>query len=117
MAGGKAAKAGVAPLPAAVSSRLQSALQSGQQQQQQLQQRGEAMLRDLEQTVSTGRRFVIGHTVALAAIFVSLVGLVLYTRGRWRQRRLDDSAVAGRADCASSCSESSVAATAGCLRF
>jgi len=115
MAGGKAAKAGVAPLPAAVSSRLQSALQSGQQQQQQ--QRGEAMLRDLEQTVSTGRRFVIGHTVALAAIFVSLVGLVLYTRGRWRQRRLDDSAVAGRADCASSCSESSVAATAGCLRF
>jgi len=115
MAGGKAAKA---PLPAAVSSRLQSALQSGQQQQQQQQQqRGEAMLRDLEQTVSTGRRFVIGHTVALAAIFVSLVGLVLYTRGRWRQRRLDDSAVAGRADCASSCSESSVAATASCLRF
>jgi len=116
MAGGKAAKA---PLPAAVSSRLQSALQSGQQQQQQQQQqqRGEAMLRDLEQTVSTGRRFVIGHTVALAAIFVSLVGLVLYTRGRWRQRRLDNSAVAGRADCASSCSESSVAATAGCLRF
>jgi len=102
--GGRAAKAGVAPLPAAVSSRLQSALQSDRREQQ----HKEAMLRDLEQTVSTGRRFIIGHTVALAGIFVSLVGLMLYTRGRWRQRQLD---AAMTTDCASATS------VASCLRF
>jgi len=46
-------------------------------------------MRDLKQTVATGRRFIIGHTIALACIFVSLVGLMLYTRRRWRQRQLD----------------------------
>jgi len=33
------------------------------------------LMRNLEQTVSTGRRFIIAHTVALAAVFVLLVGL------------------------------------------
>lgn len=107
--GGKAAKAGVAPLPAAVSSRLQSALSD--QPDKQRQHHKEAMLRDLEQTMSTGRRFIIGHTVALAGIFISLVGLMLYTRGRWRQRQLD---AAMATDCASKSSATSIA---GCIRL
>ena len=77
----------MAPLPAAVSSRLQSALSDHPDQQ--AQQHKEAMMRDLEQAIYTGRRFIIGHTIALAVIFVSLVGLMLYTRRRWRQRQLD----------------------------
>ena len=103
--------AGAAPsLPSAVSSRLQSAWSAQQQQQH----HKEVMLRDLEQTVSTGRRFIIGHTVALAGIFVSVVGLTLYTRARWRQRRIDAAASAAvyTTDCSSHTSRVSVA---GCM--
>jgi len=110
LTGGQAARAGVAPLPAAVSSRLQSALADHPDHQLQ-QQRKEAMMRDLEQTVSTGRRFIIGHTIALAAIFVLLVGLMLYTRQRWRQKQLDD---AMATDCSSN---SSKITGADCIRF
>jgi len=68
-------------------------------------------MRNLEQTVSTGRRFIIGHTVALAAIFVLLVGLMLYTRRRWRQRQLD---AAMATDCSSNSSKLS---GSDCIRF
>jgi len=84
--GGQAAAAGMAPLPAPVSSRLQSALSDVANQHQQHQ---DAVMRDLEQTVSTSRRFIIGHTISLAAVFVSLVGLMFYTRWHWRQRQFD----------------------------
>ena len=63
--GGKAAQAGVAPLSPAVSSRLRSALSDDQQQQQQQQQQREVMLRDLERSVSVGRRFIVAHTACL----------------------------------------------------
>jgi len=108
--GGQAANAGVAPLPAAVSSRLKSALSDDPHQQQQ-QQHKEAMLRNLQHTVSTGRRFIIGHTIALAGLFILLVGLMLYTRRRWRQRQLD-AAIA--TDCSSNSSKLS---GASCIRF
>lgn len=104
-AGGQAAAAGVSPLPVAVSSRLQSALSDQQPHQ-------EALMRDLEQTVSTGRRFIIGHTIALAGIFISLVGLMFYTRRRWRQKQLESDMVS---DCVSSSSKTT--STPDCIRF
>jgi len=109
--GRQAAAAGVSPLPAAVSSRLQSALSDNPDMQPQQQQHKEEMMRDLEQTVSTGRRFIIAHTIALAGFFVTLVGLMLYTRRRWRQRQLD---AAMATDCTSNSSELS---SANCIRF
>jgi len=109
--GRQAAAAGVSPLPAAVSSRLQSALSDRPRHQPQQQQHKEAMMRDLEQTVSTGRRFIIAHTIALAAFFVSLVGLMLYTRRRWRQRQLD------AAMATDSTSNLSKLSNSGCIRF
>ena len=60
-------------------------------------------MRDLEQAVSTGRRFIIGHSVALAAVFVLIVGLMLYTRRRWRLQL--DAANMVVSDCASNSSQ------------